>query len=38
LRKPVIGDGLTENFPGGEVIQVFVEEFYGGVGIALLPL
>jgi len=38
LGKPIFGDGLTEDFPCGEVIQVFVEECYGGVGIALCSL
>jgi len=38
LGEPIICDGFSQDFAGGEGIEVFVEEFYGGVGVSLVAL
>lgn len=38
LGEPIIGDGFPQDISGGEGIEVFVEEFCGGVGVSLVAL
>lgn len=38
LGEPIIGDGFSQDISGGDGIEVFVKEFYGGVGVSLVVL
>lgn len=38
LGEPIVGDGFPQDISGGDGIEVFVKEFYGGVGVSLVVL
>ena len=38
LGEPIVGDGFPQDISGGDGLEVFVEEFYGGAGFSLVAL